>query len=198
MPNFDWLKNPAPAEEPLSRPYRPSTDDNDEEDIGVSPVAMREEYRYKRGSLMHKILQFIGNIPTAKREEKINDYLRKNSPEMSEKSRKSIVFEILNLLQKEELEFVFGPSSKAEVAIMGEVDGKIVSAQLDRLAIDDNKVVVVDFKPNRPAADKPDDVPTLYKNQMNAYRKLLEKIYPQKAVEVYILWTNTATLMKIV
>ena len=58
--------------------------------------------------------------------------------------------------------------------------------------------IFVDFKTNRPAAQNNTEVPQIYKNQMCTYKKLLEKIYPEKSVEVYILWTNTASLMKIV
>jgi ATP-dependent exoDNAse (exonuclease V) beta subunit len=41
-------------------------------------------------------------------------------------------------------------------------------------------------------------VPDVYKRQLKAYKQLAEKIYPDKQVETYILWTNTAKLMPIV
>ena len=37
-----------------------------------------------------------------------------------------------------------------------------------------------------------------YKKQLQVYKHLAEKIYPDKNVETYILWTNTAKLMPIV
>ena len=47
----------------------------------------------------------------------------------------------------------------AEVPIIGEVDGKIISAKVDRLIVTADKVLVVDYKTNRPAAKKISDIP---------------------------------------
>ena len=76
--------------------------------------------------------------------------------------------------------------------------GKIISAQIDRLVITDDKVIIVDYKTNRPAADNIDMVPQIYLNQLNVYKQLMQKIYPKKDIETYILWTNTANLMRII
>ena len=101
------------------------------------------------------------------------------------------------MLENPKFAEMFGANSKAEVPIMGVVDGRIVSAQVDRLAVFDDKVVVIDFKTNRPAAKTLADVPSIYVRQLEAYRKLLEAVYPAKRVETYILWTDTAHLMEI-
>ena len=34
--------------------------------------------------------------------------------------------------------------------------------------------------------------------QLKTYEQLMKKIYPDKDIETYILWTNTANLMQIV
>lgn len=80
---------------------------------------------------------------------------------------------------------------------MGLVDDRIISGQIDRLVVTGTKVMIVDYKTNRPAAAKAEDVPQAYVKQMAAYRKLIEKIYPDKEAVTYILWTNTACMMKI-
>ena len=92
---------------------------------------------------------------------------------------------------------IFIANSMAEVPIIGEIDGKIISAKIDRLLISDNKVIIVDYKTNRPSAKTIDDVPIQYINQMKHYKLLLKKIYPNKTVETYLLWTNTCNMMKI-
>lgn len=66
---------------------------------------------------------------------------------------------------------------------MGVVDGRIVSAQIDRLAVEKDRVVIVDFKTNRPAADCAAEVPEVYVKQLRAYKVLLERIYKDKKVE---------------
>ena len=77
-------------------------------------------------------------------------------------------------------------------------ESKIISAQFDRLTVLPDKVIIVDFKTNREPAASPQDIPDNYKKQLQVYKHLAEKIYPDKNVETYILWTNTAKLMPIV
>ena len=81
---------------------------------------------------------------------------------------------------------------------MGEVDGRIISGQIDRLVITTDKVMIVDYKTNRPAAKSLEQVPSGYLKQLRAYKKLAAQIYPDKKIETYILWTNTAQMMEIV
>ena len=92
---------------------------------------------------------------------------------------------------------IFSGNSVAEVPIMGEIDGKIISSKIDRLVITDDKVIIVDYKTNRPAALKIEDVPDMYINQLNTYKKLLQQIYKDKEIETYLLWTNTCNMMKV-
>ena len=65
------------------------------------------------------------------------------------------------------------------------------------MVVTDAKVMIVDYKTNRPAAKNIGEVPPAYLKQMRAYKKLIEKIYPDKIVETYILWTNTAKMMRV-
>ena len=127
----------------------------------------------------------------------IDVYLEKHSDKLNKSSLLQIRQEIITLLTKPEFEEIFSKFSRAEVPIAGEINDKIISAQIDRLVITDNKVIIVDFKTNRPAADNISSVPQVYLKQLDIYKQLMEKIYPQKIVETYILWTNTANLMKI-
>ena len=198
LPDYPWLNEDAKQEDALAKPYRPSKDDADEEEKGISPIKENEEYKYKRGTLIHKILQFIPNVSSSDKKEKIREFLRKNAPEMRENTVENIVNEVLNLVENKEFSVLFGNNSKAEVAIMGEVEGKIISAQIDRLVVCEDKVIIVDYKTNRPAADNLSEVPEIYLKQIQAYTKLLQRIYQNKRVEAYILWTNTASLMKII
>jgi XTP/dITP diphosphohydrolase len=41
------------------------------------------------------------------------------------------------------------------------------------------------------------DVPDIYIKQMATYKTLLEKIYPNKNIETFLLWTNTCNMMKV-
>lgn len=126
---------------------------------------------------------------------------------MSADFRAEIKNEVLTLFNDEQFNFIFSGDSRAEVPVMGVVNGKdigadfeskIISAQFDRLTVLPDKVIIVDFKTNREPAASPQDIPDNYKKQLQVYKHLAEKIYPDKNVETYILWTNTAKLMPIV
>lgn len=137
------------------------------------------------------------DVHSADKAQIIDEFLRKNAPELTSAQAGRIREEVLTLLNNPQFGSLFGPGSKAEVPVIGEADGKIISAQVDRLVVTENKVMIVDFKTNRPAAKTPADVPPVYVKQLRAYRDLLARIYPAKQVQSYILWTDTAQIMQI-
>lgn len=191
--NYDYLLVPAPTENPLAKPYAPSHDE-DEEDITDSPLKERCDF-YKRGTVIHQLLQYITSINPEIIPDVAQSFLKQHLPEFSDSEHNKIIQEIINLYQS--FPHIFTPSSMAEVPIIGEVDGKIISAKIDRLVVNDDSVIIVDYKTNRPAASSLDEVPARYIKQLATYKCLLEKIYPHKNIETYILWTNTCNLMKL-
>jgi len=195
-PDFSWLKTPAPEEPLLAKPYRPSMGSGDDE-ICISPIESGQEYRYIRGTVIHKILQMGARLPKENRLEKIREFAEKNMPHAPKDQINSLADEVLALLNNPQFDEIFGENSRAEVSIMGEYKGKIISAQIDRLCVLEDCVKIVDFKTNRPAAQTVEQIPIEYLNQINAYGNLVQKIYPNKRIEKYILWTNTAIMMQI-
>ena len=194
LPSFMFV--PAEAEKPLSKPLTPSKPD-DEPAVFSPLVANNDRFLYKRGSLIHKLLQFLPDIPQEQHQQTIVKFLQTKAPEFTPAQIGKIADEIQTLFLNPEFCSVFGPNSKAEVPIMGEVDGKIISGQIDRLVINNDKIIVVDFKTNRTPAISTKDVPSVYISQLAAYKSLLQKIYPQKEVKTFILWTNNANMMQI-
>ncbi|MBE6451192.1 MAG: double-strand break repair helicase AddA [Alphaproteobacteria bacterium] len=193
----NWIYEKAKKESPLAKPYSPSKPDDDDQIYVSSPLKDNSHY-YARGVLIHSLLQYLPvDCSLEDKIKAIDVYLEKNSDKLNKSSLLQIRKEIITLLTKPEFEEIFSKFSRAEVPIAGEIDDKIISAQIDRLVITDNKVIIVDFKTNRPAADNISSVPQVYLKQLDIYKQLMEKIYPQKIVETYILWTNTANLMKI-
>ena len=77
------------------------------------------------------------------------------------------------------------------------VDDKIISAQIDRLIVLPDKVKIVDFKTNQPPAKDVEHTAKQYIKQLAAYAKLMQKVYPNKPIETYILWTNETRLMRV-
>ena len=192
--DYSYLFEKAPIENPLAKPYTPSKGNEDEVEIVSSPLDENGNF-YKRGTIIHKLLQFIPSIDEENRESAMYQFLEKNLYEYSKLEHEKIVIEIMNLC-KEHCD-LFSQNSKSEVPIIGEVDGKFISAKIDRLVVKEDKVLIVDFKTNRPAAKILTDVPDIYLKQMATYKTLLKNIYPDKNVETYLLWTNTCNMMKV-
>lgn len=192
-----WLNTPAMAETPLSKPLTPSH--QEEQNLpATSPLTkIDNSHLYRRGNIIHKLLQFIPNEPLEQRQEAIKTYLNTSAADLSADEQNKIAIEVLNLINSAKFAPLFAANSVAEAAIMGEVEGRIISGQIDRLVVTDDKVMIIDYKTNRPAAKSLSDVPPAYYKQLRAYRQLITKLYPDKQVETYILWTNTAQIMEI-
>ncbi len=120
---------------------------------------------------------------------------------MTQEQRKKIAEEVLVLLDAAPFAALFAPGSRAEVPIVGRLmlGGEIVrvSGQIDRLAVTQSSVLIADFKTNRPAPRRIEEVPPAYVRQLALYRAVLQKLYPDKAVRAALIWTEVPDLMEL-
>lgn len=193
----EWLKKTVKEEEPFAKPLTPSHQDESSV-CAVSPLAENNVGKlYARGKLIHKLLQFLPTVEEGKRNDLTDIFLSRQADDFDAKEKETIKSEVSDLLNNSEFAPLFSTKSVAEVSLMGVVGEHIISGQIDRLVVCDNKVMIVDYKTNRPAAKTLNDVPKAYIKQMKAYKDLVQQIYPNKKIEAYILWTNTTTIMKL-
>lgn len=192
-----WMYENPVDEGPLAKPLSPSKMDEEDEPALSSPIGAHGKNRYRRGLLIHKLLQFLPEVYAQEGKNVIFEYLNKNAPDLSLAEKERIVEEVSSLLENPQFSSVFSFASKAEVPIMGQVGSKIISGQIDRLVVEKDRVLLVDYKTNRPAARSPEDIPPVYRKQMAAYKALLGRIYPDKEIVPLILWTDTADLMQV-
>jgi ATP-dependent helicase/nuclease subunit A len=75
--------------------------------------------------------------------------------------------------------------------------GAQVNGRVDRLAVTDTEVLVVDFKTNRPAPSREEDVSPLYLAQMALYRAAATRIFPGKRIVCGLVWTDGPFLMRL-
>jgi len=80
-------------------------------------------------------------------------------------------------------------------ATVNALGGVRVFGRIDRLIVADDRVLAIDFKSNRTVPDRPEGVPEGILRQMGAYRAALGAIWPDRRIEVAIVWTRTARLM---
>lgn len=199
----DWVNQAVPSESRTVKPMAPSRllDEAESQAIPVtSPIAQAGPDRFLRGSLIHKLLETLPDVPEARRAQSGERYLQ-SRPELSSEQRDDILKETLGILDHDNFAALFGPGSRAEVSISGHPPGLPdtvrVNGQIDRLVITDHEVLIIDYKTNRPPPRSVADVPSVYLGQMAAYRSLLQALHPDKHVRCALLWTDIPDLMEL-
>jgi len=198
-----WLERDAPGE-PLSvLPLSPShADDEDAAPVRRSGARGRgeRERAMARGVLLHRLLQSLPDIPQEARAEAARRHLARNGKAFSPEECEAMVDEVRRVLDNPFFSGLFLPVSRAEVPIVGRLalDGRTVavSGLVDRLAVTADTVLIADYKTNRPAPRRPEDVPT-YVTQLALYRAVLAQLYPDKAVRAALIWTDVPDLMEV-
>ncbi len=193
----DWaLVAPAPEAAP-PRPLAPSRPRHGEPPAN-SPLGAgqgRAEPQPLRGQLIHRLLQFLPDLPREARGDACRRYLARPLFGLDPGVRDQIARETLAILEDPAFSALFGPGSRAEVPLVGLVGDTAVCGQVDRLAVSDDGVQVIDYKTNRPMPEAPEEVPAAYLGQMAAYRALLAGIYPDRPVTCALVWTHGPKLM---
>jgi ATP-dependent helicase/nuclease subunit A len=114
-----------------------------------------------------------------------------------EDDRDKLLAEVITVLDHSDFTEAFGKNSRAEVEIAGRLGDARVAGRIDRLAVTPDRVLIVDYKTNRPAPEKLADVPPAYITQLAIYGAVLERLYPDRAVAAALLWTDRPSLMEI-
>jgi ATP-dependent helicase/nuclease subunit A len=191
-----WIRA-LPTPEPVpSHPLSPSR--LGEEPPVASPLGDSGDQRFRRGRLIHRLLQSLPDLPEPARIEAAKRFLDSRAAELPAAARAEIATETLRLLDDPAFAPLFGPGSRAEAPIVGELPGgQVISGQIDRLLVTPSEVLIVDFKTNRPAPRAVAETAQPYLRQMAAYRSALGKIYPGKSIRCALLWTEGPRLMEL-
>lgn len=169
-----------------------------EDDRARSPLDDQAANRFKRGTLTHKLFQILPELPVSGRARAAQSFLTRMGKELPEAICTEIVDETLRILNDPIFADVFSEHSLAEVPVSGDLgDGRMISGQIDRLVIGHNKILIVDFKTNRPSPRDENAIPEAYKNQLRAYKTALLRIFPDREVLCALLWTDQPLLMPV-
>jgi len=192
-----WASLPAPVEPTPPRPLAPSRP-SESEPAAASPLAASQEYRFKRGTVTHKLLQFLPSLPADARRAAAQKFLARSALALPPALQKDIADEVAAILEHPVFGDIFGPRSMAEIPLTGMLDGNLlVSGQIDRLLVTETDILIIDYKTNRPPPQRLEDVAPVYLRQMGTYARLLKTIYPGRTVRAALLWTDGARLMEI-
>ncbi|MDP7096971.1 MAG: double-strand break repair helicase AddA, partial [Rhodospirillales bacterium] len=189
-----WARQPAPPEAKPSRPLTPSAPAKEEPSV-ISPLSEDGGAGFKRGCLTHRLLQCLPDVSGDSRLEAARTYLARPVHDLSPEEQAEIAAEVMAILGHADFAALFGPGSQAEVSLVGDVSGTIISARMDRLLITKRAVSIIDYKTNRLPPAAVEEVPAIYLTQMATYRAALRRIYPVRPVRCFLLWTVKADLM---
>jgi ATP-dependent helicase/nuclease subunit A len=198
-----WAHKPAPAEPDPPTPLAPSQPLPDEAaraPRAYSPPA-GDSRRWRRGQLMHELLRHLPALPAADRAAAAERFLAQPAQGLSAAEVAEWAAEALAVTQSPAHRALFAEGSRAEVPLIGTVKTPrgsfTVSGQVDRLAVTEREVLIVDYKTNRPPPDAARGVALAYRRQLALYRALLGEIYPRHRVRAFLLWTVAPRLMEI-
>ena len=185
----DWTRRPPPPEPDPPRPLVPSRPVLDDPPVR-SPLAAGPDRRFRRGLVIHTLLQRLPDIPADERDRVAAAYLRRAAPDLPEPARAALAAEVMAVMSDPQISPLFAPSSRAEVPIVGMIGNRRLSGQVDRLVVDETGVLIADFKTNRPPPVDAAGTPPAYLAQMAAYRAALGRIYPDRTISCVLIWTD--------
>ncbi|SHJ07545.1 DNA helicase/exodeoxyribonuclease V, subunit A [Roseomonas rosea] len=191
-----WASIPAPAEASAD-PIAPSRLEGEAEQPVAAPHGAGDPggRRFRRGLLIHGLLQHLPEHDESRWEELARRHLARPGHGLDPSEREATLAETLAVLRHPALEGAFGPASLAEAPLAGVVDGIPIAGQVDRLLIAPDRVLVLDYKTNRPPPSEVAKVPPAYLRQMAAYRAVLRAAWPGRRVECALVWTWSGHVM---
>ena len=203
-----WLRTPLPRQSTTPDLLRPSDAGSDKADgdkarrVKSSEAVEQRSRALRRGTLVHRLLQSLPDVATARRRDAALNFLHRNATDWTTDEQDTLAANVLALLGDVRFAAVFADGSRAEVPVVGRLDrpGSIpvlVSGQVDRLVVTENEILIVDFKTNQAPPTSAAEAPAAYVRQLALYRALLAKLYPQKPIRTALLWTEAPELMEI-
>ena len=189
-----WARRAAPPDPQPPRPLSPSRPAKPEPPP-LSPAGDDRLAGLIRGTLIHRLLQALPDLPAAERAAAAGRFLAHPGHRLTAAQQAEICDEVLAVLHDPAFAAVFDPQARVEAPLAGMIGDRPVSGQVDRLVVTDTAVLVVDYKTNRPPPRRVEDVDVAYLDQMALYRALLQQVFPERQVAAALLWTHAPRLM---
>ncbi len=200
-----WARTMPPVD-PSARYVSPSQMEGAKRIAAPSPLAVASGGeraalgRFRRGDLIHRLLERLPEIAPADRAEAAVRLLARER-DLSEAQASEMIEAAFRVLDDARFAAVFGPGSRAEIALTGGAEalrpGVVINGRIDRLVVTPERVLVVDYKTNRPAPDRIENADPAYVAQMATYVAVLARLYPDRPVEAALVWTDGPRLMPV-
>jgi len=146
---------------------------------------------------VHRLLQSLPGVEPLWRAAAAQRFLALPVHGLAAADQQAILDETMAVLNHPDFAALFGPDSVAEVPVVGLVGGRALSGQIDRLVVEGQFVLIVDYKTMRPVPAGLEAVPLLYLEQLAAYRAAIAAVFPDKEIRCALLWTDGPILMPV-
>ena len=193
-----WLDQPAGMPPRPPAPLSPSDLGGAKALPGEAEAEADQEASLQRGRQIHRLLEHLPAHPQRDWPALGRALLSQGEDKAAEDEIAPLIHEVTTLLTDHGLRFLFDANSLAEVDFCAHLPaphGQRMQGTIDRLCIDETRVLVVDYKSNAVVPDRPEQVPEGILRQMGAYRAALAAVYPDRRIDTAILWTSVARLM---
>jgi ATP-dependent helicase/nuclease subunit A len=151
--------------------------------------------RFRRGKLIHGLLERLPDVAAERRAEAARAWLTRQGASKAESE--SFAREAMAVIDHPGFAFAFGPMSRAEAPIVGVAAGRAVRGVVDRLALDGADALILDYKTDRPAPLDAKDAPSSYVLQMALYREVLRAVFPARQVRCALIWTEAPRITEL-
>jgi ATP-dependent helicase/nuclease subunit A len=145
----------------------------------------------ERGTRIHRLLEVLPTLPVPLHS-KTAERILGDLPDAA-----AIFDQVQAILANPAWAPFFGPDSLAEVPIISQVNGRTQNLRIDRLLIQPERIAFLDYKTHAVPPMTAAAIPAAMGEQLAFYAWHLRKLYPQRQQEIYILWTETLTLMPV-
>ena len=201
VPTPAWTLAPAAPETPAARYAAPSTLEGEARGSAPSPLAAVAGLgRYRRGEIIHRLLQLLPDLEPEERRTAAGRLLGAER-DLTDDQRAEMASAAFGVLEDVRFAAVFGPGSRPEVSVAGGARGLPaelkIAGRVDRLVVTPDRVLVVDYKTNRPSPDRIEQADPAYLSQMAVYAAVLAEVFPDRPIEAAIVWTDGPKLMAV-
>ncbi|MBJ3785690.1 double-strand break repair helicase AddA [Devosia sediminis] len=189
-----------PRRVPLVRPsYAGSADRLTVLETKAEAVRDAEAAR-REGIALHALLQHLGRVDRADWSRVAPRALEVLLPDHADQHVR-VAGKAISILSRPELGRLFGPASRAElpfrVDVLHQQQPALLSGRIDRVVVDGDGVLVVDYKSDASVPVSPDAVAGNYLTQVGLYALVASQLFPGRPVRAAILWTELESLMNL-
>ncbi len=183
----EWLHRPAPAE---ARPPRPLAPSAQEEDLlPYAPPSAGQLQASLRGSALHALFERLPAVLPLQRRAVADRWLERQGGFADAAERAVMIDQALAVIEDPAFAELFGPQALAEAPIAATVGGIVIAGTVDRLLVEKERVLLVDFKTGMRVPTDAGAVPPGHIRQMAAYVAALAVIFPDRRIEAALLYT---------